>query len=44
MEAAVATGAIVPYDYLGLALCYCLAYCAAAILLAFLLFEDRDLA
>lgn len=44
MEAAVATGAIVPYDYLGFALLYCLAYCAAAILLAFLLFEDRDLA
>lgn len=44
MQPAVATGAIVPYDYLGFALLYCLAYCAAAILLAFLLFEDRDLA
>lgn len=44
MEAAVATGAIVPYDYLGYALLYCMAYCMAAILLAFLLFEDRDLA
>ncbi|MFK7818251.1 MAG: ABC transporter permease [Planctomycetaceae bacterium] len=44
MEAAVATGAIVPPKYLGLALVYCTAYCTAAILLAFLLFEDRDLA
>ncbi len=44
MEAAVATGAIVPYDYLGYALLYCIAYCTAAILVAFLLFEDRDLA
>lgn len=44
MEAAVATGTIVPYDYLGYAMLYCMAYCMAAILLAFLLFEDRDLA
>jgi ABC-type transport system involved in multi-copper enzyme maturation permease subunit len=44
MEAAVATGAIVPPEYLLWALVYCMAYCAAAILLAFLLFEDRDLA
>ena len=44
MEAAVATGTIVPPNYLGFALLYCMAYCGAAILLAFLLFEDRDLA
>ncbi len=44
VEAAVATGAIVPYSYLGLSLLYCLAYSSAAILLAFMMFEDRDLA
>lgn len=43
-QAAVATGKVVPPDYLGLSLLYCLAYCSAAILMAFLLFEDRDLA
>ncbi len=44
MQAAVATGTIVPPDYLGFAALYCAAYCAAAILMAFILFEDRDLA
>jgi ABC-type transport system involved in multi-copper enzyme maturation permease subunit len=44
MQAAVATGTMVPPDYLGLAALYGAAYCAAAILLAFILFEDRDLA
>ena len=44
ISAAVATGAMVPPAYLGLAAVYCAAYCAAAILLAFILFEDRDLA
>lgn len=44
MQAAVATGTIVPPDYLGYAALYCAAYCSAAILMAFILFEDRDLA
>ncbi len=44
MSAAVATGLIVPPAYLGLSALYCAAYCTAAILLAFILFEDRDLA
>lgn len=44
MEAAVATGKIIPPRYLGLSMVYCMAYCTAAILFAFLLFEDRDLA
>lgn len=44
MSAAVSTGKNIPPDYLGLAGLYCLAYVAAMITLAFLLFEDRDLA
>ncbi len=44
ISAAVATGSMVPPAYLGTALAYCVAYSTAAILLAFLLFEDRDLA
>jgi len=44
ISAAVATGTMVPPVYLGLSALYCAAYCAAAILLAFILFEDRDLA
>lgn len=44
MQAAVATGIIVPPDYLGFSLIYCVSYCTASILLAFILFEDRDLA
>ncbi len=44
MNAVVATGKIVPPVYLGNAMLYCAAYCTAAILLAFILFEDRDLA
>jgi len=43
-SAAVATGKIVPPIYLGYAALYSAAYCSIAILLAFLLFEDRDLA
>ena len=43
-QAAVATGAVVPPAYLGVSMLYCAAYCTAAILLAFILFEDRDLA
>lgn len=44
MEAAVATGTMVPPVYLLHSIVYCTAYCTAAILLAFILFEDRDLA
>ncbi len=44
MSAAVATGTPVPNDYLGICFGYCAAYAVAAVLLAFILFEDRDLA
>jgi ABC-type transport system involved in multi-copper enzyme maturation permease subunit len=44
MSAAVATGKEVPLSYLGVSTVYCAVYVAAAILLAFLMFEDRDLA
>ncbi len=44
MSTAISTGAPIPGDYLGYSLLYCLAYCTAAVLLAFILFEDRDLA
>jgi ABC-type transport system involved in multi-copper enzyme maturation permease subunit len=44
ISAAVATDSVVPPVYLGTAAIYCAAYCTAAILLAFILFEDRDLA
>jgi ABC-type transport system involved in multi-copper enzyme maturation permease subunit len=44
MSAAVSTGKDVPMEYLGLCGVYCLAYAAAAVLLGFILFEDRDLA
>jgi hypothetical protein len=44
ISAAVATGAVVPPVYLGNAAIYCVCYCSATILLAFILFEDRDLA
>jgi len=43
-QAAVATGIAVPASYLAYSLLYCGAYSTAAILLAFILFEDRDLA
>jgi ABC-type transport system involved in multi-copper enzyme maturation permease subunit len=43
-QAVVATGRIIPANYLGYSALYCAAYCSAAILLAFILFEDRDLA
>jgi ABC-type transport system involved in multi-copper enzyme maturation permease subunit len=43
-QAAVATGTLVPPSYLGNAALYAAAFSAAAILLAFILFEDRDLA
>ena len=44
ISAAVATGAVVPPVYLGLAAIYCVCYCSATVLFAFILFEDRDLA
>lgn len=44
MEAAVATGTMVPASYLAYSALYGAAYIAAMILLSFILFEDRDLA
>lgn len=44
MSAAVATGIDIPLSYIGLSAAYSAAYIAAAVLLAFILFEDRDLA
>lgn len=44
IQAAVAGGAHVPMVYLGWAVLYCILYSAAAMLLALILFEDRDLA
>jgi hypothetical protein len=44
MEGAVATERLVPPIYLGYSALYCAAFSTAAILLAFILFEDRDLA
>ncbi|MDA0834849.1 MAG: ABC transporter permease subunit [Planctomycetota bacterium] len=44
MQTAVATGVMVPPVYLGNAALYCGVYSLAAILLAFILFEERDLA
>ena len=43
-QAAIATGRVVPPEYIGMSAIYCFAYASAAILLAFILFEDRDLA
>jgi ABC-type transport system involved in multi-copper enzyme maturation permease subunit len=44
IQAAVAGGVSVPYQYLAWALLYCVLYSAAMMLLALILFEDRDLA
>lgn len=44
VEAAIVTGTLVPPSYVGYAALYSAAYIAAAVLLAFILFEDRDLA
>jgi ABC-type transport system involved in multi-copper enzyme maturation permease subunit len=41
---AASTGTFVPPPYLGYAALYCAAFSVAAIFLAFILFEDRDLA
>lgn len=43
-QAAVATGTLIPPIYLAQTALYCVCYTVAAILLAFILFEDRDLA
>ncbi len=44
LSAAIDVGNRVPPSYLGIALLYGMAYATAAILAAFILFEDRDLA
>jgi len=44
METGISTGQFVPLVYLGGAAIYCLLYTLAALLVALLLFEDRDLA
>jgi ABC-type transport system involved in multi-copper enzyme maturation permease subunit len=44
VQAAVAGGVDVPMAYLGWALLYCLLYSTVAMLVALILFEDRDLA
>lgn len=44
IQAAIASGADVPLSYLGWAGVYCLLYTAVAMLIALVLFEDRDLA
>jgi ABC-type transport system involved in multi-copper enzyme maturation permease subunit len=44
VEAAIVTGSVVKAEYMGWVAAYSVAYIAAAILLAFILFEDRDLA
>lgn len=44
IEAAIAAGVPVPYTYLGWALVYTVIYGMIALLLALVLFEDRDLA
>ncbi len=44
VEAAIVTGSVVPWQYLGMVSIYSTAYISAAILMAFIMFEDRDLA
>ena len=44
METAISTGQVIFAEYLGWAALYSLIYCVVALLLALLLFEDRDLA
>ncbi len=44
MSPAISTGKVIPVNYIALNALYTVAYVAAAILVAFLLFEDRDLA
>lgn len=44
ISAGISTGHTVPYAYLGWAAVYCVLYSCVAMLVALLLFEDRDLA
>ncbi|MFO1020261.1 MAG: ABC transporter permease subunit [Planctomycetales bacterium] len=44
ISSAISTGSEVPLNYVGWAGVYCLTYSAIAIFVAFILFEDRDLA
>jgi ABC-type transport system involved in multi-copper enzyme maturation permease subunit len=44
VQAATEAGVTVPWVYLATALGYCILYCTAMMLLALILFEDRDLA
>lgn len=44
VETAMVRGALVPADYVGMTALYSVAYATVAILVAFMLFEDRDLA
>ena len=44
VEAAIAKGIYVPFEYLSWAFLYCVIYSVIAMLLALLMFEDRDLA
>lgn len=44
VQAAISTGRVIPAEYMAMAGLYCLAYVGAMIMLAFLMFEDRDLA
>ncbi|MEZ6065861.1 MAG: ABC transporter permease subunit [Planctomycetaceae bacterium] len=44
MDAAIATGRAIPAEYIGYSALYSTCYITAAILLGFILFEDRDLA
>jgi ABC-type transport system involved in multi-copper enzyme maturation permease subunit len=44
IEAAISTGAPVPWSYLGWSLIYCVLFSLIATLLALLFFEDRDVA
>jgi hypothetical protein len=44
METSISTGQFVPVLYMAVAGVYCVLYAAAALILALLLFEERDLA
>lgn len=44
MSAAISTGKTIPIDYIGIAGLYCAAYVTTMVMVAFLMFEDRDLA
>ena len=44
LQTALAGGIAVPNEYFGMSLIYCLLFSVVAMLLALILFEDRDLA